>query len=121
MLLLYFFLALYLRSFYPDRARKLRKRGADAMLGVEDEDASYSVVHAIIPRKDWHGMTKGWSNVRESANLHGAHGRCQVQGCGKECYSVLCVCGMLSGAGQGFWCVRAEDLPELCSSSCCRG
>ena len=85
----------------PLEGRRLRKRGADAMLGDDDEDASDSVVHAIITRREWHGMTKGRSNVRESAIRHGAHGRCQVQGCGEECYYVCVACSKERGKAFG--------------------
>ena len=85
----------------PVEGRRLRKRGADALLGDDDEDASDSVVHAIITRREWHGMTKGRSNVRESAIRHGAHGRCQVQGCGEECYYVCVACSKERGKAFG--------------------
>jgi hypothetical protein len=42
----------------PEEGRRFRKRGADAMLGNEDEGESNSVVHNVISRTQWNAMTK---------------------------------------------------------------
>ena len=85
----------------PVEGRRLRKRGADALLGVENADEPLLAVHSLISRTEWNRRLKGWSGVKESAKEHGAHARCHVEKCGKECYFVCEVCSVKRGKAFG--------------------
>ena len=86
---------------FPVEGRRLRKRGADALLGGRGEDVPLPAVHSLISRTEWNGRTKGWSKMKKSIRAHGAHGKCQVEKCGQECYYVCEVCSAKLGKALG--------------------
>ena len=86
---------------FPVEGRRLRKRGADALLGGREEDVPLPAVHSLISRTEWNGRTKRWSKMKKSIRAHGAHGKCQVEKCENECYYVCEVCSAKLGKAFG--------------------
>ena len=76
----------------PLEGRRLRKRGADAMMGDDEVEEDGGHIHSLISVSEWKIQQFGRNSLGIGAQEKGAKMRCQVDRCGEHAYYCCLLC-----------------------------